>query len=433
MKGCRIKMILSFFSPDNLSQKLLRVIFSIYIVVTCIVTSVQFVTEYLKTQEKILVELKQLEQTFSGPISTSLWQYDQKQLESLATGLIAMPIIEGVDILDNAGGSLVSKRSFDSGSVPLSIFSIKSDLVWVLNGVEADLGSLTLYSSSQVVLDRVWFGFILIFITASIKISILFYLFIWAVDRFLSTPLKNLMSQVADIQIDKNTMRRIDLSITENNELRQLQEHMNIMLSVMEKDRERLLEDEQEKRIWLEEAVTKRTIDLQVANEKLKELAAKDSLTGALSRGFFYESAQNLLNLSQRKKSHTSFVLMDLDHFKMVNDTYGHSVGDIVLIHFASTVQALLRSSDLFGRVGGEEFALFLADTDVKGAFHLTEKLRVAIGSSALEVDGKIIKYTVSQGIASAEPKDKSVDELFKRADLKLYKAKEGGRNCVQM
>jgi diguanylate cyclase (GGDEF)-like protein len=207
---------------------------------------------------------------------------------------------------------------------------------------------------------------------------------------------------------------------------------MNTMLSALEMDREQLLEDEQAKRNWLEDAVAKRTEDLQVLNKKLKELATRDSLTGILNRGSFFETAQHLLILSQRQKSPASFLLVDLDNFKRVNDTYGHFVGDKVLIHFTQTIQKSLRKSDLIGRVGGEEFAIFLPDTGNDDAFQLAEKLRKIISHSVLEVDGKVVAYTVSLGVESSEPKDHLIDELFKRADLKLYGAKDKGRDRVE-
>ncbi len=431
--GCfNLLMFIALFRPKNLSQKLLRTIFSLYLGVTFLVTGVQFAIEYLKTQDSIIKELKQLEETVRVPISTSLWQFNQKQLEALTSGLIEMPIIEGVDVFENQGNKVISKRSYAPGSVPLSLFDTKSGLNWVLNGQEIPLGSLTLYSSSEVVLDRVLFGFALIAITAIIKISILFGLFMWAFDRFLAGPLKELMSQVDDIQLGQNAGKRFILSITDKNELYQLKEHMNTMLSAIEQDRERLLEDEKAKRDWLEEAVEKRTEELLKANEKLKDLAAKDVLTGALNRGSFFDSAQHMLDLSHRQKTTASFVMMDLDHFKKVNDTYGHFIGDKVLVHFTHTIKTLLRKSDLLGRIGGEEFAIFLPDTGSDGTYQLAEKLRKTIAGSTLEIDGKTVTYTVSMGVVSTEPEDTSITELFKRADLKLYEAKENGRNRVE-
>ncbi|MDE8601752.1 GGDEF domain-containing protein [Marinomonas sp. RSW2] len=392
----------------------------------------QFFSEYVKTQDSILNELKQLEETVREPISTSLWQYNENQLNVLIAGLVKMPIIEGVEVFDKDAQAMFSKKSYNSGSAPLSLFDTTSDLNWTLNGESVFLGTLVLYSSSEVVLDRVLFGFTLIAITAIIKLSILFWLFVWAFDRYLASPLKELMTQVNEVQMSPNMSKRINLSNIENNEISQLQEHMNTMLSTLEMDREQLLENEQAKRNWLEDAVAKRTEDLQVLNKKLEELATRDSLTGILNRGSFFEMAQHLLILSQRQKSPASFLLIDLDNFKRVNDTYGHFVGDKVLIHFTQTIQKSLRKSDLIGRVGGEEFAIFLPDTGNDDAFQLAEKLRKIISHSVLEVDGNVVAYTVSLGVESSEPKDHLIDELFKRADLKLYGAKDKGRDRVE-
>jgi hypothetical protein len=346
-------MLANFLHTNNLSQKMMRVVFSIYLVVTCLITSLQLLTEYLKTQDAISKELKQLEETVRDPVASSLWQYDHSQVDVLAAGLLKMPIIEGVDIINTHGEILISKRAYLSSSAPLAMFDTQSDLYWMLNEQKIYLGSLTLYSSSQVVLDRVLFGFALIAITAIIKLTILFGLFIWAFDRYLAVPLKELMIQVDEVQWGQNVGKRIQLSNVENNELSELQAHINKMLSVLEKDRKLLLDDEQAKRHWLEDAVAQRTEALQISNEKLRNLARKDSLTDILNRGSFFSEAQHLLDCALRQNSPATFILMDLDYFKVNNDTYGHSVGDQVLIHFTQTVQSFLRMSDVFGRIGG--------------------------------------------------------------------------------
>jgi diguanylate cyclase (GGDEF)-like protein len=425
-------MLASFLYPRNLSQKMMRVIFSIYLAVTFLITSLLFIAEYLKTQGSILTELEQLEETIRGPVSISLWQYDLNQIETLVSGLVKMPVIEGVEVFDANAESIVSERSYSSRSVPLSLFNTQLELTRELNGEQIHLGSLALYSSSEVVFDRVLFGFSLIAITAVIKLSILFWLFIWAFNRYMASPLKELMSQVNEVQRSKNISKRISLSNIDNNELSQLQEHMNNMLSSMQKDRELLLEDEKIKRARLEEAVAERTVELQILNDKLKDLAARDSLTGILNRGSFFETAEHLLVLSQRQKSSASFILMDLDYFKKINDTHGHFIGDKVLVHFTQTIQTFLRKSDLIGRVGGEEFAIFLPDTEADDAYHLAEKIRKVISNSILDVEGKAITYTVSLGVETAEPNDLLIIELFKRADLKLYGAKDKGRDRVE-
>jgi len=412
---------------------MMRVIFVIYFGVACLITGIQFLTEYFKTQDSILTELKQLEETVKGPVSISLWQFDNKQLEVLVDGLVTMPIIEGVDIRDNQGNIIVSTRLYSLDSEPFSIFDTTADLIWILNGENIALGTMVLYSSSKVVLDRVWFGFVLIAITATIKLSILFGLFIWAFNRYLALPLKELMSQVGEVQLSHTLNNRITLSNLDNNELNQLQEHMNAMLTRMDKDRLRLLNQEKSKREWLEKAVTERTAELQILNEQLKDVAAKDSLTGIPNRGHFFETAQHLFLLSQRQHSPASFILMDLDHFKLINDKYGHFIGDHVLIHFTQTIQGLLRKSDLIGRVGGEEFALFLPDAGIDEAYEIANKIRQAIKASTVEVDGQKVTYTVSQGIEAIGPDDCNIVQLYKRADVKLYQAKDKGRDFVEM
>jgi diguanylate cyclase (GGDEF)-like protein len=425
-------MFARFLHPKNLSQKMMRVILSIYLVVMCLITSLQFLTEYMRTKNSILNELKQLEETVSGPIAANLWQYNQKQLTVLITGLVAMPIIVGVDVLDKHAENIISKRTYMPGSTPLSIFDTQTDLHWMLHDKKILMGSLTLYSSSQVILDRVLFGFKLIALTAIIKLSILFYLFVWAFNRYLAIPMQELMAQVKDVELSKDLNKRINLPHIENNELSQLQGYMNKMLAAIESDHDQLLKDEKAKREWLEDAVAKRTEALQISNNKLKDLATKDSLTDILNRGGFFQTAQHLLMLSQRQKSDASFILMDLDYFKNINDTYGHFIGDKVLINFTQIIQSFLRKSDLIGRVGGEEFAVFLSDTGIDGAFQLADKIRKAIGNSPLEIEGKIISYTVSLGVDSSQEKDYSIDQLYKRADLKLYSAKDKGRNRVE-
>lgn len=425
-------MFASFRRPNKLSQKVMRVIFSIYLAVTCLITAAQFLTEYLKTQDSIVNELLDLEVSIRGPIAISLWQYNQHQLEALVDGIIAMPMIVGVDILDQEGNMLTSARSYASSSAPLSLFDTQSDLTWMLNDKAISLGSLKLYSSSEVVLDRVLFGFSLIAITAIIKISLLFSLFVWAFERHLAMPLKELMSQVHDIKLDQHVNKRIKLSNHEDNELQQLQKQINSMLTAIEKDRISLLNAELAKRHGLEEAVTKRTAQLQTLNEELKDLAKKDSLTGILNHGSFFEAAQHLLALCGRQKTSVCFILMDLDNFKRINDSYGHFFGDKVLTHFAHTIHSFLRESDLFGRLGGEEFAVFLPNTKIEDAFKLAEKLRSAIYSSTLTVESDTIRYTVSIGISACDNQAYSVEELFKQADAKLYTAKEKGRDHVE-
>jgi diguanylate cyclase (GGDEF)-like protein len=169
-----------------------------------------------------------------------------------------------------------------------------------------------------------------------------------------------------------------------------------------------------------------------VMNElELRLLASTDGLTGALARRAFREEAARALALAQRHRHEVSCIAFDLDHFKSINDTHGHAAGDAVLSGSAATCRDLLRQSDLFGRVGGEEFAVLLPHTGRQAALGVAEKLREGI--AAQRFDGADEPFTVSAsfGIAAAAPSG-DIDALLRAADEALYAAKATGRNrCV--
>ena len=146
------------------------------------------------------------------------------------------------------------------------------------------------------------------------------------------------------------------------------------------------------------------------------------------------ELAELELKRSQRYNSPFAIILLDADHFKQVNDTYGHDVGDIVLKHIAGTAATILRELDIFGRFGGEEFTIALPQTDSKGAEQLAERLRLLIeNNTILPAGGQRIAVTISLGIAETTAATQDLEELLKQADIALYRAKNKGRNRVAM
>lgn len=164
--------------------------------------------------------------------------------------------------------------------------------------------------------------------------------------------------------------------------------------------------------------------------EKLKRIATYDSLTGILSRRAFLLEAELKLELAVKKGRPYSLLLLDLDHFKRINDTYGHDKGDGVLQEFALTVQNNLGNGALFGRVGGEEFAAVLYGLGEAESSRKTEQLRMAVAETS-RVTGTA-RYTVSIGVMTVIPDPQtSVNILFKLCDRALYQAKQEGRNRV--
>ncbi|MEG3617864.1 diguanylate cyclase [Magnetovibrio sp. PR-2] len=167
--------------------------------------------------------------------------------------------------------------------------------------------------------------------------------------------------------------------------------------------------------------------------QELRQLATTDSLTGAANRRQFVEAATSELERAERYKQPISFLMLDLDHFKKVNDTYGHAGGDEVLRQFVKVVRTRLRGPDVLGRVGGEEFAIMLPQTDTEGAKHLAERIRLDTESLAMTWEHRTMKVTVSIGVASRHAFDKDIDAVLARADAGLYAAKENGRNQVMV
>lgn len=182
----------------------------------------------------------------------------------------------------------------------------------------------------------------------------------------------------------------------------------------------------------LEGQVKARTTELAEANEKLFQLAITDPLTGLHNRRHFFELAQLQIAHARRYEEPLSVMMVDLDHFKHVNDTYGHLAGDQVLQAFARRTLDCVREADVVGRYGGEEFALLLPDTDLEHAADLGERLRQAIAGQPVITEAGEIPVTVSVGVAQYPPQaELNSDDLFHLADQALYTAKEGGRNRV--
>jgi diguanylate cyclase (GGDEF)-like protein/PAS domain S-box-containing protein len=171
--------------------------------------------------------------------------------------------------------------------------------------------------------------------------------------------------------------------------------------------------------------------DKREAGENLRRSQSADHLTGIANRRTFFEAGEVELERRRRAPRAVSMILFDADHFKRVNDTYGHAAGDAVLRNFAATLTRTFRQLDIVARVGGEEFAVLVPSTDQHHALMMAERLRRAVEAEAVEYDGKCIRYTVSGGVAQMDDSLSGLDALMKRADEALYAAKTGGRNRI--
>ncbi len=168
-----------------------------------------------------------------------------------------------------------------------------------------------------------------------------------------------------------------------------------------------------------------------VTRDKLAELVTRDELTGALNRRGFFRRAEDEFAASALHGSPLALLVIDIDHFKVINDTFGHHAGDDALRTFCAAVLESIRDADSFGRTGGEEFALLLPNTAGGDALAIAERLRQQCGSLFATSETPALRFTVSVGVAQALPGDKTVYDLHRRADKAMYRAKNNGRNQV--
>jgi two-component system cell cycle response regulator len=174
--------------------------------------------------------------------------------------------------------------------------------------------------------------------------------------------------------------------------------------------------------------------ELRATNRRLEELSNTDGLTKLYNRRYFMVLLELEFQRARRYDSNMAFVMIDIDHFKNFNDTYGHLLGDKILVEIANILQENLRVHDMVGRYGGEEFALLTPETDQRGALVVAERYRRRIEDFVLVEGDRRLKVTISLGVTFyPHPEINSVDDLIRLADNALYKAKRNGRNRVEV
>ncbi|HQC73355.1 MAG TPA: diguanylate cyclase, partial [Candidatus Competibacteraceae bacterium] len=180
-------------------------------------------------------------------------------------------------------------------------------------------------------------------------------------------------------------------------------------------------------------ALEREVYERQQAQAQLQELATTDSLTGLRNRRYFMYRAAEEFERARRYRLPLALLMLDADHFKAINDRYGHPIGDQVLQALARRGQELLRDVDLFARIGGEEFAILLPQTDLDAARVVAERLRQRMASTPIVTDQGPLILTISLGLTGFDATVIDFDALLRRADAALYRAKQNGRNCTEV
>lgn len=164
----------------------------------------------------------------------------------------------------------------------------------------------------------------------------------------------------------------------------------------------------------------------------LLELTRHDPLTSIANRRYFFEHSMQEFLRSKRHQIPLCVASIDIDHFKQINDNYGHAAGDEMLKAVCSIILNMLRKTEFLARIGGEEFAILLPDIQLEGAIHLAERIRQVVENNTITINEQEISCTVSIGIAELNPADASIENCLSRADKALYQAKKNGRNRIE-
>ena len=174
-------------------------------------------------------------------------------------------------------------------------------------------------------------------------------------------------------------------------------------------------------------------LELQQANKKLQALSREDRLTGLFNRGYWEECLNNEFERFNRSQMTSTLVMFDIDHFKRVNDTYGHQAGDEVIRVVADTLREQARKTDILGRYGGEEYGAILTGTNGENAMIFAERLRARIESLVVPYGEHQLKFTISIGVSELTYEHDSPKEWLEQSDQALYKSKQSGRNWVTL
>ncbi|WP_427981818.1 diguanylate cyclase [Agarivorans sp.] len=434
---------------QSIALHLLLIIFGLYFLVAVLVTVVQLYKEYENTKKEFYDEIQTLPATFGKGISDSVWTYNQELLQSILQGMYNLPIVVGVKInsldhkMDVQVGAVFNQQNqveyYDSKGLATeqkltglganALFAHEFPIYYQGPAFSQDipLGTVTLYSNDQLVFERVKYGFILILINSVIKTFVLWFIIYFFINKHLGKPLKEFTLKIS--QQNTKFPQPIDLAInwTDKNELLILKDSYNQMIERVNKHQHELLELNQ----VLDEKVKARTRDLELAKESAELLAYSDPLTQLSNRRAFFDYGEQLLEQAYRQQKSLSLIMVDIDNFKNLNDTYGHALGDQALVAFATTLKNNLRSTDIIARLGGEEFAIMLSNIGEDNAINIAETLRLKVSQIELEHEQLSIQFTASFGVVESLPGSSNIDSLLAQADTALYYSKQHGRNKV--
>lgn len=424
------------------SHRLAMVTMTFVLVASVLVGALQLRMQYLDDVAATRGRLAEIERSLVPNLAEAVWMVDGERIEMLLDGAMGVWGLAHARVATREGEVFERGRDPGDGAIQRKRFAL------VHHGHRAiPLGTLEVEMDDTAILAAIRDRALSRSIGVAVAISLGAGLMLLLVRHWITRHLESMVRYARAIGPDT---LHVPLALAgkpsrTRDEVDEVVEAFNRMRITMLEDQLRRRRDELEltaHRERLEELVAARTRqltdtarELEAQRDAVQRLANTDALTGVGSRRHFQECADRELARAQRDERPVSLLMLDIDHFKRINDTHGHGVGDLVLKRFAQVLQHHVGTAACIGRLGGEEFAVVLSGWDTTRARALAELVRTAVMAAPVAVGGPgEVAYTTSMGLATWRPGGPapSLERLLREADAALYRAKAAGRNRVE-
>ncbi|GAB3097521.1 GGDEF domain-containing protein [Lysobacter terrae] len=415
----------------SVSRRLVMAAGAVALALALLMTAAQLRSVYQTEVAHLNERLDEIGSNIVPSLTDSVWQVDSARIDLLLDGIAHTESVAWVRLQDD-GGQVRERGQRPAKAVARRSYTLvkRGDHAYPMGTLEVEMDDRAILAELK---SRALSRALTVTTALAVGALLMLFLFRYWVTRHLANMAEYARSLHLDtleqpLVLDKGTGGPPD-------EIDEVADSINRMRQTLvgEFAIRRVHEGElRAHRERLEELVAVRTEDLEAQRDAILRLANTDHLTGVLSRRHFYDCTDRETVRATRDGTPLALMMVDIDHFKRINDSYGHAVGDTALKAFANMCQAQLPAAAIFGRLGGEEFAIALPDTSQAAALTVAQLLLSTVQATRVAApDGQSIQFTASIGVAMMDALDLDLDGVLKRCDEALYRAKNEGRNRV--